>query len=428
MTARRDRTLWGQRDFMALWASLSVSEAGSQISQLALPLAALSTLRSGSVGVGLLRALETLPFLVIGLPAGAWIERRRRRPVMLASDGVRLLALGSIPLAYTLGWLTLVQLYVVALVAGVGTVLFDVAYQSYLPQIVRREDLLAGNAKLGLSQSVAQVGGPGIAGVLIRVLGAPVAVAVDAASFAVSALCVTAVRSREPDPRPRQTGSTLAAEARAGLHYVLGHPVLKHLAGATATANLALAAIDTVLLVFLAHDVHLGAGRIGLVLLLGGTGVVAGAPTGGTLGRRFGIGAACVVGLAVAGAGSVLAPLAPARASGMWLVVASQWLVMFGGTVYNVNQVALRQAVCPEALRSRMTATMRFMVFGTIPIGDVVGGELGAQIGLRPALWVASCIAAAAVAWVLPAPVRRLRDLPGEDSAQCSDQPAPARR
>jgi MFS family permease len=415
MTIERASSLWRHRDFMALWSGATVSEVGSQVSQLAIPLAALTVLHTGSAGVGLVRALGTLPYLLVGLFAGVWVERRRRRFVLVVNDAVRLVLFASIPIAYALDGLTLVQLYLVAFIGGVATVLFDVAYQSYLPRLVEHHQLMEGNAKLRLSESVAQVGGPGIAGLLIRVLGPAPAVAVDALSFAASALGIAAIRSREPEPVARSGRGSTASLAAAGLRYVGRHPILRWIAACSTIANLSLAMVETVLLVFLARTLHLDAGRIGLVFLLGGTGVVAGALAAPRLVRRQGPGPACLAGVCVGAFGALLAPLAAGRPSGMWLVAASQWLVSFGLTAYNVTQVTVRQAVCPDAMQGRMTATMRFLTWGVLPLGNLAGGLLGSMIGLRSALWVSAVVGAAAIPWLLPKSIWSLRVLPTQE-------------
>jgi MFS family permease len=415
MTIERASSLWRHHDFMALWSGATVSEIGSQVSQMAIPLAALTVLHTGSAGVGLVRALGTLPYLLLGLPAGVWVEHRRRRFVLVINDGVRLVLFASIPIAYAIGVLTLVQLYLVAFIAGVATVLFDVAYQSYLPRLIDRHQLMEGNAKLRLSESVAQVGGPGIAGVLIRVLGPAPAVAVDAISFAASALGIAAIRSQEPEPVARAGRGSTASLAGAGLQYVGRHPILRWIAACSTIANLSLAMVETVILVFLARTLHLDAGRIGLVFLLGGTGVVAGALVAPRLVRRQGPGPVCLAGVSVGALGALLAPLAAGRPSGMWLVAASQWLVSFGLTAYNVTQVTVRQAVCPDAMQGRMTATLRFLSWGVLPVGNLAGGLLGSMIGLRPALWVSAAIGVVAIPWLLPRSIRSLRVFPRQE-------------
>ena len=397
---------------MALWTGATVSDVGTQVSQLALPLAALTALHSGSLGVGALRALETVPYLLIGLPAGVWVEHRRRRPILMGADALRMVVIGSVPVAYALGHLTLAQLYVVALLAGVGSVLFDLAYWSYLPRVLTPEELLDGNAKLSVSQSVAQVGGPGVAGLLIGALGPAPAVAVDAASFVASALGVSAMRGTEPPPPARRPGDTTLALVGAGLRYVARQPILRWLTACTTFTNLGISMLETVLVVFLARTLHLGAGDIGLVFVIGGTGVVVAAFLATRITRLLGYGPTMIGALTLATAGAALAPLAPGDHGGMWLVAASQWLAQVGVTVYSIGQLTLRQAVCPDSLQSRMNATVRFLAWGIIPVGNLAGGILGAVLGLRGALWVSVAVGVASLPWLLPRSIRSVRQLP----------------
>jgi MFS family permease len=406
------RSLWHHPDFLRLWGGETVSLLGSQVSVLAIPLAAISILHASNFAVGLLASAATVPFLLVGLPAGVWVDRWPRRPVLIAGDVGRALALGSVPLAYGLGWLTIWQLYLVALVTGVLTVFFDVAYQSYLPALVGRAQLIDGNAKLEISQSAALIGGPGLAGGLIRLLGAPAAVVVDGCSFLVSAIAVRSIAA--PETRPEAAagaGRPMGADIREGLRYVLGDPVLRRFAGATATSNLFSSMFQTVLLLYMVHRLGYGAGTIGLVFLLGNIGFLLGALLASPLGRRFGIGPVCGAALMASGAGSLLAPLA-GPAGGFALLVASLFVISATGPIYNVNQVSFRQALCPERLLGRMNATMRFLVWGTLPVGAFLAGVLAGTIGLHPTLWVGAAGGCGAFIWILAGPARSLGQIP----------------
>jgi MFS family permease len=407
------QSLWRTPDFLKLWTGETVSLLGSQVSLLAIPLAAISILHASNFEVGLLSTMETVPFLLVGLPAGVWVDRWRKRPVLIGGDLGRAVALGSIPVAYAAGGLTIWQLYAVAFTTGVLTVFFDVAYQSYLPSLVGREHLVDGNSKLEISQSVAHIGGPGLAGELIHLLRAPTAVAVDAVSFLASAVGIGAIR--RPEPRrsavPRHERAGMKAEIGEGLRYVMGHPVLRRIAGCTSTSNLSSSLAGVVLLLFMVRTLHFGAGTIGLVFLLGNVGVLLGALLASPLGRRFGIGPTCCAAAAVGGFAGLLAPLAT-RSDGVPILVASWFIVAVTVPVYNVNQVSLRQSICPERLLGRMNATMRFLVWGTLPIGGFLAGVLATAIGLRPALWVGEILGCLAFLWVLSGPVLRVRGIP----------------
>ncbi len=402
-------------DFAKLWAGQTVSEIGSQVSLLALPLAAIEQLRASSFAVGALRTVETVPFLLLGLPAGVWVDRWRHRPVLIATNLARAGVLGSIPVAWALGWLSLAQLLVVALVAGALGTLFDIAYQSDLPRLVERADLVDANSRLALSQSGAAVAGPGVAGVLVGALGAAVAVGADALSFLVAAAGVAAIRARELPPVTTARAAGLVAEIREGLRFVLGHPQLRLLAGCTATYNLFLQGFELVLLLYLARTLHLPASQIGLVLVVSSLGYVAASLVAGRLGRRIGMGPVFAVGISVSALGAIGAPLAGRGA--LVGLCAALWVNSFGVPLYNVNQLSYRQSICPERLQGRMNATMRVVVWGTLPFGSLLGGALAATVGIHRALWVTAGGEALAVAWTLAPRLLRLRAIPAPAAA-----------
>ena len=399
------------RDFQLLWGGETVSELGSQVSLLAIPLLAVHTLHATTIEMGLLTAASTAAFLVVGLPAGAWVDRVRKRRVMIVADVGRMLALGSVPIAYAIGELTLAQLFVVTLGSGILTVFFDVAYQSYLPSLVGREHLVEGNAKLAGSAQVATVAGPSVAGGLVQVIGSSAAVAVDSASFVVSAVAVGAIRTPEPKPAvPAGGHPRLVHDIAEGLSFVFGNALLRAIAATTATANLFSGIAAAVEILFLVRQVHASPGVIGLLFTMGGIGGVLGALAAGPIARRFGGARATIIGIA-ASVGALLIPLTMSGA-GLLYFGFGMLLVGFSATVYNVNQVSFRQRLCPDRLLGRMNATMRFVVWGVLPIGAVIGGVLGAAFGLRTTLWVGAAGQALAGVWLLASPMRTLRDFP----------------
>jgi MFS family permease len=416
------RSLWGHQDFVRLWSAESVSRFGSQVSLLALPLIAITALHASTFQVGLLSTAEFLPFVLVGLPAGVWVDRLRRRPVLIAGDLGRALALASVPLAHLLGVLSMPQLYAVAFVTGALTVFFDVAYQSYLPRLVLPEQLVEGNAKLEISSSAASIAGPGVAGLLIQLLTAPVAVLLDAVSFLVSAAFIGRIRRREPPPRPARGSSGMRREIAEGLRYVLGHRLLRWTAATTATSNLFNAMTSAILVLYLVRHFGMSAGLIGLVMTIGNAGWLLGALGSARLSRRLGIGRTTVGAIALCGLGALLVPAAPVAAPIPWLV-AAQFLLSFGSTNYNIGQLSVRQAITPPSLHGRMNATMRFMVWGTLPIGSAIGGALGQSIGLRPTLWIA---AVAALLPVVPVLVSGIWWVPSVEEAVARFLPGPA--
>ena len=406
-------------DFVRLWTAETVSQLGTQVSALAIPFVAIDILQATTFEVALLNVVDFLPFLLIGLPAGVWVDRLRRRPVMIAGDLGRALALATIPLAFLLGVLTVVQLYVVGFAVGVLTVFFDVAYQSYLPSVVARDQLQEGNAKLEISRAAAQVIGPGLAGVLIGILRAPIAVALDAASFLGSALFVFLIRRPEAAPEGHRAegrpGPGMRREMAEGLRYVPGHAYLKNIAACTATSNLFGTVGGAVFLVYVVRELGMTADAIGLALSIGATGALLGALLANRISERLGVGPTIIAFAALAG--PALLPLAAAPV-GTPVQVLVALVALFGfatglsTVVYNVAQVSLRQAVTLARMQGRMNATMRWFVWGTIPIGGVLGGVLGSVLGVRAALLVGIVGETLAVLPVLFSPVRRIRAMP----------------
>ena len=409
---RRAGGLLRQRDFLWLWSAQSISQFGSQVSQLALPLVAIIVLGESAFNVAMLGMVEFLPFLLLSLPAGVWVDRLRRRPILVAADLLRAVALVSVPLAYWGGALTIWQLYVVGFVVGIGTVFFDVAYQSYLPTLVARDELSEGNSKLEVSRSAAQLGGPGLAGVLIGVLTAPVAVIADAFSFAVSALFLGRIRTAERTPVTEDRRSLLA-ELLEGLRYVLRHPYVRGMAASVAIFNFFGNVGGSILLVYAVRELDLSATTIGLVLALGNIGFLAGALVAKRVETVFGVGRTIVGSMALSAPGMLLIPLSPAHLA-VPFFIASGIIAGFAVVLYNVTAISLMQAITPDRLLGRMNASRRFLVWGVIPLGTVAGGALATTIGLRPTLFVGAIGASLAVLPLLFSPVRSLARIPEE--------------
>jgi MFS family permease len=419
------RSLWRHADFMKLWAAETVSQLGSQVTLLALPITAILILRAGPFEVGLLGTLEFLPFLLVGLPAGVWVDRLSRRPILIAGDLGRAVLLGSIPIAHAFDLLTIWQLYAVAFLTGICTVFFDVAYQSYLPSLVERDQIVDGNAKLEISRSGAFLAGPGLAGALIDLVKAPVAVLVDALSFLWSASFVFLIRRPEPPVAERREGTkpSMRTEIAEGVRYVLGHRFLRPIAMCTATSNLFSGGMFfAVVILFAVRELDLSPGEIGLAFGIGNAGFLAGALVARRVADRVGVGPTIVGSAILFSPGAMLIPLATPQ-TGMVLLIASGLIAGFAGTVYNVNQVSLRQAITPQRMQGRMNATMRFVVWGTIPIGAFLGGLLGATIGLRPTLWVAAIGSLFAFVPPLLSPVRTLERIPEPEDEQPPPEP-----
>ncbi|HZM79826.1 MAG TPA: MFS transporter [Candidatus Limnocylindrales bacterium] len=376
--------------FRLLFTADAFSQAASRILVLALPLVAISGLGSSAAQVGFLTACLTVSPLVIGLPAGAWVDRMRRRPIMVLADIVRAAALLSVPTAWWLGALTMWQLYAVALVTGVSTVFFDVGYQSYLPHLVGRDHLVEANSQLQAIASVSAVGGPSLGGLLIQAVTAPYAVAVNALGFLASGCFLAGIR--KPEPRPATTaGSSLWPEVMGGIRFVIGHPLLWRIAASAAIFNLATSASDIALLVLLAGDLDLPPGTIGLFFALAGLGGLTGAVLAGRVARRLDPRPAMIAGLSLAAPCAFALPFAQSDWR-LWVVGTVQAVLAAGAVIFNVNQVSLRQMLCPDEMLGRMNATMRMAVWGTVPLGSVLGGFLGTYVGVRPAIVIAAGI------------------------------------
>lgn len=404
--------LWRHRDFLRLWAGDSISQIGTMVTLIALPLLAITQLDATPFEVGLLTTFETLAFLLVGLPAGAWVDRLRRRGVLITADLGRAVLLGSLPLAWFLDVLTLPQLYVVALLTGVLTVFFDVAYQSYLPFLVGRDHLVEGNAKLEASRAVSAIAGPTVGGGLVQWLTAPYAVLVDALSYLWSALWIGAISAREPRPEAAPDRN-LVAEIREGLAFVLRHRLLRAITATTGTSNLFSAILNVAFIVVLADQAQLGlsAGTIGLVFSIGSIGGLVGAVAATRVARRVGQGPAIWKSLAVAAPFTLVTPLVQ-RGWLLWAVAACWGVVSFATVVYNITQVSFRQGLCPGRLLGRMNATVRFLVWGTLPLGGFLGGVLGSVVGVRATLWIGAVGMALAFLPAFLSPLRRMRELP----------------
>jgi predicted MFS family arabinose efflux permease len=418
-----EQSLLRHRDFRHLWAAETVSQVGTQVTLLALPVVAVTVLAATPLQMGFLTALETAAFLLIGLPAGAWVDRWRRKRVLVTADLVRAVVLATLPVAHLLDVLSLGQLFAVAAVTGTATVFFDVAYQSYLPTLVDRDQLVDGNGKLEASRAVAQVAGPGATGVLLRVLGAPLLILVDAVSFLLSALFLGSIR--HPDTVPdRATRRPLRTEIAEGLGFVVRHPLLRRIVACTGTSNLFGSMTSALLVLYVIRVLGLSEATLGLVFSVGAVGGLLGAATAARFTRRVGEGRAIPLAAVTGATAAVFLPLAVLGAPVVLLVTgwsALSWAVV----VYNVVQVSFRQRLCPPGLLGRMNASVRFIVFGTMPIGGLLGGVLGEWLGVVPALWLATAGGFVACLPVLLSPLLTMGDLPDELDATTPAAGAP---
>ena len=402
--------LWRHGDFASLWAAQSISQFGTQISQLALPLVAVLVLDASAFEVSLLGALEFLPFLLFALPAGVWVDRLRRKPILVLADLGRALALASIPLAALFDAITIWQLYAVGFAVGTLTVAFDVAYQSYLPALIGRGQLVEGNSKLELSRSAAQIGGPGLGGILVAALTAPYAVAADAVSFLVSALFLRRIRTVEPPPEHVELRS-LRTELWEGLRYMFGDPRWRAFAGYVSSINLFSAVVFGVLIVYAVRNLGLSAVEIGLVFSLSNVGSLVAALFAGRIARRVGVGRTLILAGILSGMPLLVLPLAT-REHSIPLLLGPLAVEAFAIVLFNVTGISYIQSVVPNRILGRMTASRRFVVWGTIPIGTILGGVLATAIGLRETILVGALAATFCFLWLVFSPFRSIHAAP----------------
>ena len=408
--------LWRHADFLKLWSAETISQFGSQVSNLAIPLAAIIVLDATPFEVAALGTVLFLPFILFTLPAGVWVDRLPRRPILVVGDFGRAVLLATIPAAYVADVLTLWQLYAVGFAYGVCTVFFDVAYQSYLPSLVERAQIIEGNSKLEVSRSAAQIAGPGFGGILVQVFTAPYAILVDAVSFLGSGLFILGIRRRQEEhvAAARESGRpSLRTELKEGLRFVLGNAYLRAQAGCTATSNFFFSLGFAIVIVYYVRVLDLSPGVIGVVFSIGSLGSLVAAVTTGRLTGRFGVGPATLTVVFLQGPAMLLIALAPADAPIPFLVV-SGLVTGFVVVVYNINQVSFRQAICPERLQGRMNSVMRFIVWGTIPLGNLSGGALATWIGLRETIAIGAIGSGSAFLWILLSPMRSVREMPTE--------------
>lgn len=412
MNLKPGGNLWRHRDFLHLWFSDTVSQFGSQFSGLAIPFLAVLAFKVTPFELGLLPTLAFLPYPTLGLFVGVLVDRSRRRRIMIVCNLGRMATLGSIPVAAFLGHMTLIQLYVVSLVNGVFSVFFDVAYQSYLPALIDRGDLIEGNQKLQMSASGASVAGPGLAGIVYQVLGGAMTVAFDAIGYFASVVSLGTIRKKETkpqtvqgDPRPN-----FLAEMKEGVKVVFGNPVLWTIAGCTATSNLGSNIAAPMTTYFALNTLLLSPEALGFVGTVGAVGFGLGVLLSGRFTAWLGVG----MSLAVAISADFVTALVPlARYGHPFLVLASiTFVVGFMVAPYNINAVSLRQVITPDRLQGRMNATTRAIVWGTIPVGSFVGGILGETIGVVDTVILGGIVGGMAAAWILLGPVIKLKTQP----------------
>lgn len=406
---RRFQGLWRNANFLKLWAAQTVSVFGTRITFIAVPLFAALTLQASPAEMGMLTAASELPALMLAIFIGVWVDRLPRRPILIVADIGRALLLIGIPVAVWTGILRIEMLFLIVFLVGVLTVFFDVAYQSFLPAVVRRDQLVEGNSKLATSVSGAVIIGPALAGGLVQIASAAIAILIDAISYLISAVFLGRIDAVEPGATSRASRTGMRHEIGEGLRMVFSSPILRTLGLSTGIGVMFYSAQFVAIVLYVTRDLGLSAGTLGLIFTAGGVGYLAGALLTGWTSRRFGLGRAILGGLVVAGTGDVLIPMA----SGPVLVAVPLLLAGFllngiGGPIYDLNQVSLRQAVTPDHLLGRVTASLRVVIRGAAPVGAVLGGFIAEWLGLRATLVIAAFGAPLSFLVIWLSPVRSL--------------------
>jgi MFS family permease len=407
--------LWRHGDFLRLWGGQAISALGSQVAGLAVPLIAAVSLQATPTQMGLLGAVGLAPFLLVGLFAGVWVDRLPRRSIVIVADVGRGLLLALIPIAWALGVLRMELLYVVVFLKGVLLVFFEVAYMSYLPALVGRERLVEGNSKLEVGNAVVRVGGPGLGGALIALLTAPLVVILDALSYLVAGALTWSIRTVEPAPKRDGPPRSIWREMGDGFRVIFGNRYLRSIAPCTATFNLFDHLTGAVYILFATRELGLDAPQLGLIGTVGSLGALAGASLSGKLARWAGLGPVIAGAIFISSATKLLVPLfAEPGLAALLIPMTASMIGSAAQLTYNINQLSFRQAITPHELLGRTNAAQRFIVWGTMPIGALIGGLLGDQIGLRPTMLVGGIGALFAVVWLLASPVRSLRGQPAQ--------------
>lgn len=406
--------LWSDPTFLAVWSASTISIFGSLITRTALPFAAILVLRAGPLEISAMRSAELIAALIVGLVAGAWVDRLRRRPIMIWADLGRAVLLVSIPIAAVLGFMGMPQLIIVAFAAAILSTFFDVADRSYLPSIVSPRRLIAANSALTASASVAEFTSFGIGGFLIKIFSAPIAILIDAVSFVVSAVILATIRKKEPAPKPVADREPVLREIRDGMRIVFHSPVLRALALAHGGTHVLWGIFGTSYLLFATYDLDLDPAAIGVIAGVGGFGSLIGSFAAPIMVRKFGVGRSILLGMVGFTIGNALIPLAPAHAAlvGAAFLIGQQLVGDSFATIYEIVEVSLTQASVGERVMGRVNATISTFTTLLTLVGAVGGGIIAEVFGLRAAFAVGLLGAVAAILVVWFSPVRHIRDAP----------------
>jgi MFS family permease len=403
---------WKHLDFLKFWMGDTVTQFTGQITDLALPTVAILTLQVTAFQLGILDALGFIAFPTLGLFVGVWMDRMRRRPVMIAANLVQVATLASVPMAYALGMLGLYQLCAVSLIMGTSTLFFDVAYQSYLPSLVNKEDVVEGNQKLQTSASAAQVVGPSVASGMMQLVGAALSLAADSFGTLISVLTLVSIRKPEPNPECSSANgqSSFFAEMKDGVRVITGNKLLWTQAGCTGTANLGSNIFFVAIFLYAYRILNISEGVIGVAFSIGAVGFLVGVLVTTALTRKVGLGRS--IALAAAASFGLLIVLLAHGSYAVLTIGVGFFVSSLGIPIYNINQVSLRQIITPNRLQGRMNATMRTLVWGTIPAGSFLGGIFSTCFGIIPTLIIGSVISGASFLWIVLGPIFKLSKQP----------------
>lgn len=400
--------------FMHLWAGQTAAQVGFQVGTLATSAIAITILHASETQIGILSGLQTLAFLIVGLPAGAWVDGWRKRHVMITANLARIAALVSIPIAYAFFSLTIAHLMVVAALLGLSTVFFDVAYQSYVPMIASKRYIGAANGRLEASYQVGRAGGPGLGGWLLGVLAPPLAYLLTASTYVCSTWAIWRIRT--PEPRPAHSDASLRSQIVEGLSFVRGQRLLFPLFSCIACAAFAGAGISVLLPILVLRTLGMSATQLGLLLSAGALGGILGALTRPAWITRLGIGR-CIVITNIVGVSALLAQPASVHVpfTAAWVIACSGVVSSYFITIYNVTQMSLRQEICPPDMLGRMNAIFRFAVWGVMPLGSFVAGIIASWVGVEATMYIFTAASIAAGIAMGFTPAARIRGTSAAD-------------
>ncbi len=415
MSSKNTSSVLRNRNFQYLWAGQTVSTIGSQMSGLALPVLAVTMLQASEWQVGMMNAAGMSMFLLIGLPAGAWVDRWLKRRVMILADAVRMLVLFSVPFAWWAGVLDMTYIIISAAVISAANVFFDVAYQSVLPIMLPKEHMAKANSALETTNQTSMLAGPAVVGFLLSIVKAPILMLADAVSFLVSMISIALIKMDESTIAKKDRGR-LRDDIAEGVKFVTKHPIISRITATTAVSNLFGSAVQTLLPILVLRTMDVPPALYGLGFTAAAAGGLAGAVSAAKIGEKFGQGNTVIGAMVLCSVAMIGFPIAASigTISAFPIVIASEVLVTFASLVYNITQVSARQALCPEHLLGRMNASIRFFVWGVMPISALLAGAFATWFGMIPVLIVGAIGSLSATWFVFASPLRGMKNIVAE--------------